>query len=51
MAVFNSGVSIRNFLQTDEKPIGLEEYFVFWDSLSEKEKGYYRTVAFFELPS
>lgn len=51
MPVFNTGVSIRNFFQTNDKPMDLEEFFEFWNALTKEERMYYRTLAFFELPS
>jgi murein L,D-transpeptidase YafK len=44
MSVYNSGVSIRNFLQTDEKPMDLEEFFEFWNALTPEEQEFYRTT-------
>ncbi len=40
----NSMADIKKFLSTPEKPVSAKEAIVFWETLSEKDKEYYRNV-------
>lgn len=44
MTEWNTGTWIRSALETPDKPIDLDEYFEFWESLSPDEQAYYRCV-------
>lgn len=38
----NSIVSIKKYLSTPERPVGMDEFKEFWDSLSEEEKAEFK---------
>lgn len=40
----NSAKDLMAFLSSPEKPIKVAEFSLFWKSLSEKEKEYYRSA-------
>lgn len=40
----NTIKDIRNFLNTEEKPLSLSEMSEFWKSLTPEEQNYYKTA-------
>jgi hypothetical protein len=40
----NSIVQLKKYLSTPERPVGMEEFKEFWDSLSEEEKVEFKTT-------
>jgi len=51
MAPHNSIVDIKHFFDKSDRPTSLEEFKVFWDSLSEEEKIFYKSssLAYIEV--
>jgi len=44
MAYINTPLDLGRFFATEEKPVSINEFYTFWNSLTDDEKTYYRNA-------